>query len=116
MEKVIYKTAIDRMRDGHCPVCGQSNVEWGESHMGLPCCQGASCQDCGATWRESYTLTGIEIEEYPDPDMDMDIENDLSNIENIPEILEAILTQKRMLPALLGLDKEFDRLITERLA
>ena len=42
-------------------------------------------------------------------------DDDLSGVENIPEILEAVLGMKTILPALMGIDKSFDELIEQKL-
>jgi hypothetical protein len=110
-----YKTIIGRMRDSLCPVCGQpvedgyDEVEVMSSHVR----QEASCSHCETKWREYYTLQGIEIEETVD--MEVEIEGDLSDIENVPDILEAVLQNKKILPTLIGIDEMFDKLITEKL-
>ena len=114
--EIEYKTVIDRVRKGLCPVCGQSNVDYsGDSEYGDSCYQNASCQDCGSSWGEHYILNDIDIQETADPIEGVVILNDLGNVRHIPEILETLLTQKKMLPAFLGIDNELDRLITEKL-
>ena len=77
--------------------------------------QEASCNDCNSKWSECYSLTGVEIYETGIEDFDLNIENDLSSIENIPEILQAIFDNKSILPTLLGIDGELDRIISEKL-
>lgn len=112
--EIEYKTVIDRVRNGLCPVCGQSNVDYsGDSEYGDPCYQDASCLDCESRWSEHYILNDVEIIETVD--RDVNILNSLGEVKHIPEILETLLTQKKMLPAFLGIDNELDRLITEKL-
>lgn len=38
-----------------------------------------------------------------------------SEITNFPQILEAVLSQDKILPALIGIDEAFDKMIEERL-
>jgi len=112
--EIEYITAIDRMRDGKCPVCGQSNVDYGDSEYGSSCYQEASCQDCSSWWAEHYTLNHIEIHETVDQEVNIK-DGDCGYIEHLPEILNALLNQKKMLPAFIGIDKFLDDLIAEKL-
>lgn len=45
----------------HCPVCGDHTVEadgpaWVE---GTECMQRVNCRECGATWKDVYSLADI---------------------------------------------------------
>jgi len=111
-----YKTIIDRMRDSLCPVCGQSVDDgYGEITVGPKLVyQRVICHHCEAKWNEFYTLTGLEIEETVDVEFEIE-DDDLSYVENVPEILAAVLNMKTMLPALMNIDESFDKLIEQKL-
>lgn len=111
-----YQTMIDRVRDGKCPVCGQSNVDYpsGKNEWGDPCYQQANCMDCESIWNEHYILNDVSIEETVEQEVNIKDE-ELGWIRNIPEILKALLNNKKMLPAFIGLDTQLDKLIEEKL-
>jgi transposase-like protein len=47
-----------------CPFCRESDLHCGEVTVdGGYCFQNATCAECGATWTDEYTLTGITYEE-----------------------------------------------------
>ena len=54
--------------DLRCPTCGSCHIETGRLEMGEQVYQECSCQ-CGQSWIELYTLTGIEEED--DESMEM---------------------------------------------
>lgn len=53
-----------------CPICKSRDVE-GDSldADGKNAWQNVECLACGATWHDTYTLTGMEIESYPSYDI-----------------------------------------------
>jgi len=111
-----YKTAIKRLSKSECPVCGNSGVEYKNLEiLSDSAVQTASCTDCDSKWEEYYSLTGVEIYETGVKDFDFSIKNNLTSIQNIPEILLTILEQKEILPTLLGIDENLDKLISEKL-
>jgi len=116
--KIEYMTIMNRIRDNKCPVCGKDNVSYDSIDISLPhCSQKATCDNCDTEWKEFYLMHGIEITDiaYKYTIKEIEIRNDLSDVENIPEILGAILNMKKVLPALIGIDSELDKIIAERL-
>lgn len=112
--KIKFKTAIDRIRNSCCPICGQSNVDYGDSQMGNPAYQEASCQDCEARWQEFYILNDVEVDQFGRVINEIEDEG-IGLIEKIPDIIETLLSQKKMLPAFIGIDGALDKLIAEKL-
>ncbi len=113
--KIKYETIINRIRDSLCPVCGQFNVTHGEVEISSDSClQQVSCNDCETKWTEYYSLQGCEIQEVVDIDIPV-IEDDLSSLKNVSDIMQAILQKRDLLPLLLGINKSMDELIAQRM-
>lgn len=111
-----YKTALERIKNSNCPVCNGSNTEYKNPEiMNNTAVQAVSCSDCDSKWIEYYPLIGIEIYETGIEDFDFCLENDLTPIENILEVFQAILNQKEILPTLLGIDEGLDKIIYQKL-
>lgn len=110
IKRIKYDTALGRSKESRCPVCESLNIAQNGSglyknYYSLDC----SCHECESEWKEFYILTGVDI--YQTVDCEVEIEDDLSNVENIPGILNTLLSQKKMLPVFLGIDPAFDEII-----
>ena len=116
-----YEKVLEHVRNSECPICGsQDDISYQDINvMSNHVSQGASCGSCDSEWTEYYTASGIEIYTLRgikiDPTKKDLIEDDLSDLENPFEILQAVLKMKKILPALIGIDDELDRIISERL-
>lgn len=116
IKRIKYDTILERIKESHCPVCESLNImgnqngsELYENYYSLDC----SCHECESEWKEFYILTGVYIDQTVD--CEVEIEDDLSNVENIPGLLKALLSQKKMLPVFMGIDSVFDEIIHKRL-
>lgn len=69
---------------------------------------------CGSHWFAVLETISLGIKDKSNKGLE--IENDMFSVSNIPEILLAVLSQKQMLPTLLGIDKELDKFIAKRLS
>ena len=57
------KTQHDYLkRFGHCPVCDSDDIEGGATDIdGNEACQKVGCNDCSATWIDTYTLSSYTM-------------------------------------------------------
>ena len=115
-----FSLGLQRIRENKCPVCGNADIH---SHN-LSHLENMNCYFCKAFWTVHYKLTGYgnmghdshNAEDVMDVmDETVRVKKNISAIDKWPEIIQAVLEQKKMLPALLGIDDELDKLIAERL-
>lgn len=106
--KLEYSLVMKRYKEGKCPVCGKKNtVNWVTSHEWF------RCKDCGSHWFAVHETISLGIKDKSN--RGLEIENDMFSVSHIPEILLSVLSQKKILPVLLGIDDELDKFIAERL-
>lgn len=132
--KIDFSLAMERIRNDKCPVCDGSDLKFENIDNGG--FQNIECR-CGVYWTLYHTLSGFgnlcyeisdTVTRSPEADEEeTDVENityqeigikdnpNLNIISKWPEILQAVLGMKKMLPALIGIDPELDKLIAERL-
>lgn len=58
------KNVEDYLKDpNHCPVCGGADISANNDFVsvGASAHQTVECENCGATWYDIYTITGVEI-------------------------------------------------------
>lgn len=129
--KLKYEDVLKRINNMQCAICGGGDLSLCVDYKsievnGNKATQRCSCAECGAVWYDKYVLIGVDItsdvaEAEPMNPEDLyknepvEISGDLSYVDNIPKILQAVLRNKQILPTLLGIDTEFDRLISEAL-
>jgi hypothetical protein len=123
-KSVDFSLAMERIRDDKCPVCGGDNLMYDNIASGGS--QNIEC-NCGAHWTLFHTLAGfgnlnyeVQVEGTAKCLMEfgeIEIKNNphLNMIDHWPEILDTIFSQKKILPALLGIDNELDKIIAKRL-
>lgn len=114
-----YKDVLKSIRDGKCPLCGSKDITYDnfddadiEDHESL--LWGVHCGCCWAVWHERFIFTGA-YEVILDGEDELKIEDDLSRIDKVPDILMAVLENKSILPTLIGIDSNFDVLIEKAL-
>lgn len=105
-KSIDFSLALKRFRSGKCPVCGD------KLHYSQERITGMYCRSCDAHWLVDGDIT-LDIKDGNDEEVEL--VNDLKGIEHVPEILQAVLSLKKMLPVLIGIDDRFDALIAERL-
>jgi len=110
-----FSLGLQRIREDKCPVCGSSDITHGEY-------ENIQCYVCNSVWTLYHELTGYGNMGYDEieavngvMERTIRVKNNISAIDKWPEIILAVLEQKKMLPALLGIDDELDKLIAERL-
>jgi len=124
-----FSLGLSRIRDDKCPVCGGDDIKYDDEDSGDQV-ENWKCYSCHAYWTKYYDLTGYGNVGHDIPMTDdegktlppemipetVQIKNgEIMDIEKWPEIVQAILTQKKVLPALVGIDTGLDKLIAERL-
>ena len=104
-KSIDFCLAMKRVRSGKCPVCGRKQYKSLiiQNHI-----KTVACHKCGSAGYQFYGLSGFEI-------FDGSHKGEKRVIINISEILQAVLSQKKILPALIGIDEGLDVLIAERL-
>jgi hypothetical protein len=125
-KSINYMEGLKAIRDGKCPVCGsdlvnrEKTININDRNYSREII--VNCLDCRAFWTLHYDFTGygeigIDTEDgYGDRFKKVaKIRNNLPTRLLWPEILQAVLSQKKMLPALLGIDDKLDKIIAERL-
>jgi hypothetical protein len=96
---------------GHCPVCGHEDISGDHIDIsGDHATQECSCPE-GHSWIDIYKM--VAIEQVMDEN-DNDLLDECSK-PNYEEIFGEILKKKELLPTLLGIHPEIDKLIEEAL-
>jgi hypothetical protein len=112
--KPIDQARLERYsKEGTCLACGAVNsLEYENLDVDGPwVSQDVACNECGATWKDNYKFHGVsgmtdKSDEFIGPDPDGDY-----YLPNYEGMIKSILKQKEVLPTLIGLDKELDKLI-----
>lgn len=103
-----FSLAWERVRNDQCPLCGSDDIKDRGAGMSK------KCRSCGGFWGDIKLQTGIYCQESPGAGM-VEFRDDVSEVKNSPALLCAILKHKKVLPALIGIDEGFDKLIEEKL-
>lgn len=126
-QPIDFSLALERIRGSKCPVCGSDDTN-SEHDTDEPTYKNEKCYTCNAFWSTYHDLIGfgnlgMEIPHDDDaarltmellPDC-IEIKNNISHITKWPEVILAVLRNKKALPALIGIDDIMDSLIQERL-
>ena len=115
--KIAFSLMIERIRLYSCPVCGGKDLEYDEEmDDGL----GRKCNSCKAYWSLNVEFTGIHTVGHERDGVtceeDVEIVDDLTGIDHIPEILMVLLDMPEILPLFIGINAEFDKLISGRMS
>jgi len=112
-----YETLLKYLtvNDGTCPICGSSNIT-GQSwdYEAGTVCQEVSCDECDWSWLDSYTLTSIsQITDPEDEKGKCIIPGLFLEFVYHADIIAALLKRKEILPLLIGIHEELDKVIEQ---
>lgn len=127
MKKIDFSLAIQKVVRGQCPVCDSYDTEAGKGEPETITANERLCNNCYARWVNEHDVTGFHFgcvkQGITDPAVckeclckcqEKGIENNLSYVD-VHKVVSNLLENKKLLPTLIGIDKEFDKLIEERL-
>ena len=109
MKPITLKRLDVYSKHGCCPVCNNEQIEFDTLDANGPwVSQHVSCTVCGASWTDNYRFHGIDRLRDGKGN---DIEDGECWMPGWRLIVQNLLKKKEVLPVLLGIDEELDKMI-----